>query len=179
LGHSLGGAIVLDYVLRFPQGFQGVVISNPTLGAIGVSPIKLGLAKLLSNLWPRFSLSTGMDLTTGSRDPVVQASHGRDPLRHATGSARLATEYMATADWIQAHAQNLQVPLLMIQGGNDRVSLPAGSRRFFEQVTFPDKTWREYPESYHEIYDDLDYPQVIRDLGDWLQFKLSSHAQAD
>jgi alpha-beta hydrolase superfamily lysophospholipase len=179
LGHSVGGAIVLDYVMRFPKGFQGAVISNPTLGAIGVSPIKLAIAKLLSNLWPSFSLSTGMDLTTGARDPAVQASHASDPLRHATGSARLATEYMATADWIQTHAADLQVPLLMIQGGADRVSLPEGSRRFFNQVTFPDKTWHEYPESCHEIYDDLDYPQVIQDLWDWLQSRLSSYAQAD
>jgi alpha-beta hydrolase superfamily lysophospholipase len=169
LGHSVGGAVVLDYVLHHPTGLQGTIISNPTLGAVGISPFRFAIARLLSQIWPTFSLSTGVAGDTGARDPELCAAYAADPLRHATGSARLATEYMATADWIQTHAAELQVPLLMLQGGADRVSLPAGSRRFFEQVTFPDKTWKEYPESYHEIYDDLDRQIVLADLSHWLQ----------
>jgi alpha-beta hydrolase superfamily lysophospholipase len=172
LGHSVGGAIVLDYVLKHPAGIHGAIISNPTLGVVGIAPVRLTIARLLSQIWPSFSLSTGVAADTGARDPAILAAYAADPLRHATGSARLATEYMATADWIQAHAPDLQVPLLMLQGGADRVSLPAGSRRFFEQVTFPDKTWKEYPESYHEIYDDLDHQMVLGDLSQWLQHHL-------
>jgi alpha-beta hydrolase superfamily lysophospholipase len=174
LGHSVGGAVVLDYVMRHPAGLQGTIISNPTLGAVGISPLRFAIARLLSQLWPTFSLSTGVAGNTGARDPALCAAYAADPLRHATGSARLATEYMATADWIQTHAADLQVPLLMLQSGADRVSLPAGSRRFFEQVTFPDKTWREYPESYHEIYDDHDRQVVLNDLNNWLQAHLAS-----
>jgi alpha-beta hydrolase superfamily lysophospholipase len=169
LGHSVGGAVVLDYVLRHPAGLHGTIISNPTLGAVGISPLRFAIARLLSQVWPTFSLSTGVAGDTGARDPALCAEYAADPLRHATGSARLATEYMATADWIQTHAADLQVPLLMLQGGADRVSLPAGSRRFFDQVTFPDKTWKEYPESYHEIYDDRDRQIVLADLSHWLQ----------
>jgi alpha-beta hydrolase superfamily lysophospholipase len=169
LGHSVGGAVVLDYVLHHPAGLQGTIISNPTLGAVGISPFRFAIARLLSQVWPTFSLSTGVARDTGARDPELCAAYVADPLRHARGSARLATEYIVTADWIQTHAADLQVPLLMFQGGADRVSLPAGSRRFFEQVTFPDKTWREYPESYHEIYDDLDRQIVLADLSHWLQ----------
>ncbi len=155
-----------------PAGLQGTIISNPTLGAVGISPVKFAIARLLSQVWPTFSLSTGVANETGARDPVVLASYLNDPLRHATGSARLATEYMATADWLQTHAADLQVPLLMVQGGADRVSLPEGSRRFFERVTLRDKTWKEYPESYHEIYDDLDHEAVLADISNWLQAHL-------
>lgn len=172
LGHSFGGAIVLDYVLHCPEGLQGTIISNPTLGAVGISPIKFTIAGLLSQVWPTFSLSTGVANETGARDPNILANYLNDPLRHATGSARLATEYMATADWLQTHAADLQVPLLMLQGGADRVSLPEGSRRFFEGVTLLDKTWKEYPESYHEIYDDLDHAAVLADMKDWLKAHL-------
>jgi alpha-beta hydrolase superfamily lysophospholipase len=164
LGHSVGGAVVLDYVLHHPAGLQGTIISNPTLGAVGISPLRFAIARLLSQVWPTFSLSTGVARDTGARDPELCASYVADPLRHA--------EYIVTADWIQTHAADLQVPLLMLQGGADRVSLPEGSRRFFNQVTFPDKTWREYPESYHEIYDDLDRQIVLADLSNWLQAHL-------
>jgi alpha-beta hydrolase superfamily lysophospholipase len=174
LGHSVGGTVVLDYVLHYPQGLQGTIISNPILGAVGVSPIKFAIARLLSQVWPTFSLSTGVASDTGARDPAILASHFNDPLRHATGSARLATEYLATADWLQTHAVDLKVPLLMLQSGADRVALPAGSRRFFERVTLSDKTWKAYPESYHEIYDDLDHAMVLADISEWLQAHLPS-----
>lgn len=169
LGHSMGGAVVLDYALRFPAGLQGVIVTAPTLGKVGVSPIKFAIARLLSQVWPTFSLSTGLDLSTGARDPAILARYDSDPLRHHQGSARLATEYLATIDWLQAHATDLQLPLLILQGGADRVALPESSRHFFEQVTWPDKEWHEYPESYHELYDDLDYRDVLKDLADWLE----------
>jgi alpha-beta hydrolase superfamily lysophospholipase len=37
-GNSLGGAIVLDYALRFPKGLQGVIVTAPALGKVGVYP---------------------------------------------------------------------------------------------------------------------------------------------
>jgi alpha-beta hydrolase superfamily lysophospholipase len=168
LGHSLGGAIALDYVIRNSGKFQGIIVSAPTLGKIGVSPLRFAIAQLLSKLWPTFSLSTGIDLEAGARDPEILASYDRDPLRHHQGSSRLATEYLKTADWLQAHGQDLQSPLLMLQGGSDRVVSPDVNRQFFEQLPLTDKEWRDYPESYHELFDDLDYPKVVADLADWL-----------
>jgi alpha-beta hydrolase superfamily lysophospholipase len=168
LGHSLGGAIALDYVLRIPGTVQGVILSAPTLGKIGVSPLKFVIAQLCSTLWPTFSLTTGIDLEAGARDPAVLARYENDPLRHQRGSSRLATEYLKTADWLQAHVQELQCPLLMLQGGSDRVVSPDVNRQVFEQIPLTDKEWREYPNSYHELFDDLDYAMVIADLADWL-----------
>ncbi len=63
----------------------------------------------------------------------------------------------------------LQVPLLILHGGADRISLPESSRLLFEQITFADKERREYPESYHELHNDLNYQEVLVDLGYWLE----------
>lgn len=168
MGHSVGGAIVLDYALRLPPLIQGVIVSNPALGAVGISPIKLAIGKLLSQVWPRFSLSTGIELATGARDPQLVKTYEQDPLRHAIGSARLATEFLATTEWIYGHMADWRLPLLLLQSGADAVTLPAGSQRFFAGVIHADKTWKSYPESYHEIYDDLDYELVLRDVSQWL-----------
>jgi alpha-beta hydrolase superfamily lysophospholipase len=173
LGHSVGGAVVLDYVLHHPDRLQGVIISNPALSAVGVSPLRLMLGRLLSHVWPTFSLSTGVPMETGARDPAVLAGYTSDPLRHAIGTARFATEFLATTDWIQQQAHTLKVPLLLLQGGADRVSLPVGSQQFFAAVTIADKTWKDYPESYHEIFDDLDYKEVLADVSEWLVGHLS------
>ena len=167
LGHSLGGTIVLDYILRTGDRLQGIIAISPALG-IGVSPFKMLLGKLLSRILPRFSLDTGLDLAASSRDLQVVAESEKDPLRHSLGTARLATELSQTIAWIEKHITDLQVPILIVHGGADRVTLPENSRLLFAKITFADKEIREYPESYHEIYHDLNYQELLVDLKDWL-----------
>ncbi|MCC5631165.1 alpha/beta hydrolase [Nostoc sphaeroides CHAB 2801] len=172
LGHSLGGVIILDYILRHPQQasvLQGAIALAPSLGKVGVSPIRLLLGKMLSRVWPRFSLNTGIDLSAGSRDPQVLAASAQDTLRHTLATARLATEFFATLDWINAHVADWQLPLLILHGGADRVALPAGSDIFYQRVKCKDKLRIEYPGAYHEIQSDLNYREVLADLEDWLE----------
>ena len=169
LGHSLGGAIALDYILRFPDGLQGVIATAPAVGKVRVSPIKIVIGRLLSWLWPNFTLNTGIDQGVCSRDPAVVTAYAQDPLRHTKGSARLVTEFLTTATWIQTHIVDLQAPLLILHGGADRVAPSEGSCAFFQQVIFSDKERREYPESYHELHDDINHQEVLADLSNWLE----------
>ena len=169
LGHSLGAVIALDYALRFPDGLQGIIASALPAGKVGIHPIKLAVGQFLSQVWPRFSMTTGIDQDAGSRDPEVVAAFAQDPLRHYQGTARLVTEFIATSSWLQDHAAELSVPLLMLHGGADRIALPAGSQAFYQQVKVPDKTRREYANSYHDIHNDINYPEVMADICHWLE----------
>lgn len=179
LGHSVGAVIVLDYVLRFPpeaSDLQGVIALAPTLGKVGVPPFKLTLGRLLSRVWPRFTLSTGIDLSTASSDPAVIAAYAQDQWRHTQGSARLATEFLATVAWIQEHAADWQVPLMILHGGADQVALPEGGCDFLQRVTILDKERREYPGVYHEIQSDRNYQEMLTDLDNWLERHLPPQA---
>ncbi|MFN6565102.1 MAG: lysophospholipase [Nostoc sp. ChiSLP01] len=172
LGHSLGSVIVLDYALRYPHeasALQGVITLAPALGKVGVSKTRLIIGKLLSRIWPRFSLNTGLDLSGGSRDEKILAAYAEDSLRHTRGSARLATEFFATVDWVNAHAADWQLPLLILHGGADRVTLPEGGKIFLERVNCSDKLRIEYPGAYHELQSDLNYQEVLADLENWLE----------
>ncbi|MBD2461368.1 lysophospholipase [Oscillatoria sp. FACHB-1407] len=176
LGHSVGAVVVLDYGLRCleeAKTLQGVIISAPIIGSTGVSPIKVWIGQLLSNVYPRFSLSTGLDSDTGARDLAIVEGYRKDPLRHSQVTARFGSEFLATVAWIQAHAADWQLPLLILLGGSDRVALPDGGRRFFQNAGCLDKEQHEYPDTYHEIFDDLDRQQVLADLENWLERHLS------
>lgn len=168
IGQSMGGTIALDYILREPNQLQGLILMSPALGSIGVSPWKLWIGKMLSRILPHFALDTGIDLSTGSRDPEVVAAYAQDPLCHSQGTARLVTELFKTMDWINAHASEIKVPLLILHGGADRVILPESSRIFFERLFLADRERREYPDSYHELYNDLNYQEVLADIEDWI-----------
>jgi alpha-beta hydrolase superfamily lysophospholipase len=168
-GHSLGGAIVLEYALRSPIGLQGVIVTAPALGKVGVSRLKLAIGRVFSRVYPRLSLRVGIARNTSSRDPNVVSAIAQDPLRHEYGSARLATEFFATVDWIESHASNLQIPLLLLHGSADLVTRPESSWLFCERVTYPDKECYEYPGSYHDLYADTNYQEVLADIANWLE----------
>ena len=168
IGQSMGGTIALDYVLRKSSRLQGLILLSPALG-LTVSPWKLLIGKLLSRIQPHFALDAGIDMSSGSRDRSVVAANAQDPLRHGQGTARLATELLQTIDWVQAHAHKLQVPLLILHGGADQVTPLESSRLFFERVIIADKEMYEYPESYHELHNDLNYQEVFTDIEKWLE----------
>ncbi len=167
IGQSMGGTIALDYVLREPNQLQGLIVMSPALG-LGVSPWKLYISKMLSRILPHFALDTGIDLSAASRDQEAIAAYAQDTLRHSQATARLATELLKTMDWIKAHAMEIQIPILILHGGADRVTLPESSRIFFESLTLADKERREYPDSYHELHNDLNYQEVLADMENWL-----------
>jgi alpha-beta hydrolase superfamily lysophospholipase len=167
MGHSLGGVIALDYAMHQPEALAGIIVSAVPLSN-GVSMLRLVLGRLLSRLWPRFSLTTGLQHVPPSRDPAVVIAYNHDPLRHCQGTARLATEFLETVKGVQTHADQLRLPLLMLHGQADTVALPDHSRTFFESLTLPDKTWKLYAGGYHELHDDINHEQVLADLTHWL-----------
>jgi alpha-beta hydrolase superfamily lysophospholipase len=168
LGSSLGGLLVLDYALHHPEGIRGVVAVAPPLGALGVPAPLLALGRVLSRVWPRFSLETGMDLSGLARDPEVAARVLRDPLFHRRGTARLSTEVTATIARLQAAAPRFPVPVLVLHGSADRMVPPDGSRRFISGVGHPDKRLVEYPGGYHALLADVDGGRVLADIAEWL-----------
>ncbi len=166
LGHSMGGAVVLDYVLRDPRGLQGAILMAPALKHVGITPWRLGLGFILSAIYPRFAVDAGLE--SGARDLELLEAYERDPLRHTTGTARLITEFFHTINWLERHISELKIPLLILHGDADRIAFPETSRRLFDRITFPDKTRYEYPGLCHELHNDFDYPHVLSDLLDWL-----------
>lgn len=178
-GHSMGGMIVLEYVLRYPKdtsALQGVIAFAPSIGEVGVSPMRVLLGKMLSRVWPRFSLNTGLDRTAGSRDPNILSTYTQDPLRHTRATARFSTEFFAPLEWIQAHAHEWKAPLLILHGDADRVALPGGSEIFHQRVTYPDKLRIEYPGACQDLHCDINHCQVLTDLSNWMDQHLLAEA---
>ena len=168
LGHSLGGLIALEYVLRDPTGLRGVIASSPLLAQAGLSPVVITLAKVLSRVAPTTAVKTGLDASTISRDPAVVKAYKEDPLVHSVGTPRLSTEITAAQNWTNAHAGDLKLPLLLIVGSEDKLVPPEGGRKFFDAVTFADKQKLDYPGAYHETHNDVIAPQVMADVERWL-----------
>jgi alpha-beta hydrolase superfamily lysophospholipase len=132
----------------------------------------MALGRVLSRVWPRFSVRTGMDLSGLSRDPALIEEVLRDPLFHRRGTARLSTEVTSTIARVQAGAEHLRLPLLVAHGAADRMVSPEGSRRFVAHAGSRDKRLIEYPGAYHALLADLDRERVLADLIDWIEWHI-------
>lgn len=172
-GHSLGALIVMEYVLRRPEGVRGAIVASAPFEPVGVgSPFLVAVARLLSRTWPGFTLPVRIDPSVLSRDPQVVRAFLTDPLVHRMVTARWGTECLAAIGWVKAHAADVRLPLLLLHGGADRVNAAAGSRAFFAQVSHPDKTLRVYDDAYHELHNDLDCDTMVRDIAHWMDDRI-------
>ena len=173
LGHSLGGLIVLDFALASPQGLAGIVVSGPPIRPTGIAkPYLVAIARVLSGIWPRFSMDVGAGAETLSRDPAVVNQTQDDPLTHSMASVRWGSECLVAIANVRRNIHKLQAPILLVHGSADKVNDVKGSQEIFERIT-SDKTLRIYPGSYHEPHNDLDRNQVMNDLVQWLNEHLA------
>lgn len=172
VGHSMGGLIAIEYALHYPGRLAGVVAMGPALGDIGVSRFLLGLSRVMSKVWPGFALDTGLESASMSRDPKVVERLDADPMTHGRGTARLGTEVVDTIARVRRRAGELKVPILLQHGEDDRVALPDGTRWFFERVTHPDKELKTYPGGYHNLFIDINWREVLRDIDEWISRRL-------
>jgi alpha-beta hydrolase superfamily lysophospholipase len=168
MGHSLGGLIVLTYGLRYPLDTKGIISSSPALAPPGIAPVLITISQILSRVWPTFSMGTGLDARGISRIPEVVSTYRNDPQVHDVGTARLGTEMARAQQEVLARAAEWRVPLLMIQGGADRIIPPEIGKTFFDHVACADKQLLRYADAYHEPHNDLCAQQEMQDLSGWL-----------
>ncbi len=175
----MGALIALDYVLAYPDGLAGLVVSGVPLQPSGVAKRHLiALARILSRIVPAFSISLGLDVAGISRDPAAVKAYRDDPLVHSLASMRWGTEVLASIDRVRLGAAEIRLPILILHGGADPINAVDGSRELHEAVSSDDKSLRIYPGTLHEPHNDLDRATVSEDVRRWLSGRLGQ-AQTD
>lgn len=168
-GHSMGGNLVLNYVLRRRPQLAGVVVTSPWLRFSFTPPrFQYGLMQLLNRIWPSFTLNSNLDAGVISRDSAVVAAYQNDAYNHARISARQLVQVGQAGEWALAHAAEFPLPLLLMHGSADRLTSPQASRQFADQVT-TDCTFKLWNDLYHETHNEPEQQQVIAFIIGWLQ----------
>jgi alpha-beta hydrolase superfamily lysophospholipase len=160
--------MALDYALAHPRQLLAVVASAPALRS-GAPPVwKLGLARAAKLLAPSHGFAHDLDESGMSRDPEVLELRRDDPLVHDRITPRLYFGLDEARQRVMVEAKRLALPALVLQGMADRVLDPKGALEF--NVAAPHGMVRliTYPGAYHEVFNDLDREQVLRDLVGWL-----------
>ena len=168
-GFSMGGNLVLNYALRRRPQLAGVIATSPWLRLAFEPPAwKLTLGKVMNNLWPSFSMATGLDINASSHDPEIVQSYNNDPLTHNRISIRMFVNISQAAQWALQHAAQFPLPLLLMHGGADRLTSVEASRQFADHVP-GDCTFKLWEGLYHEIHNEPEQQEVFNFTIAWLQ----------
>jgi alpha-beta hydrolase superfamily lysophospholipase len=171
LGHSMGGLIALSFARQYPETIDGLVVSSPLLGVDPPPPAGLQvLVRVLSVLWPTFSLSNKLDPAFISHDSDQVEAYAQSQWVHDRITARWFVQCMAEVRRTIVVPQEIQVPILMQIAGDDRLVDCHASLSFFDALTVSDKTLCHYETLYHEIYNEKlsDREKVLEDLRQWI-----------
>ncbi len=169
LGHSLGGLIALRYVQVRKPTLQGLVLSAPFLGlAFPVPSWKRWTAPWLSRLWPSFTSPNGINPDFLSRDPAITQAYAHDPWVHRVVTARWFAETLQAQREAMAHAGEVNLPLFLLLGQDDRIADGKKSQELFASVRSQDKELKIYPGFRHEPLNEVGKEQAWQDVAAWL-----------
>ncbi len=170
LGHSLGGLIAAQYALRFQDSLDGLILSGPLFKlSLEVNPAKAAVGRLLSRFMPYLTMDNNIDPSLISHDEKAQKAYTSDPLVHSRVSTRLFTEMIAAMKNSLAQAKILNIPALIMHGGDDKLTHPDGSRIFFRDISSGDKELKIYDGFFHEIMNEIEKDIVIADIMQWIE----------
>jgi len=169
LGHSMGGLVALDGAISgIGVEIRALVLSDPNVAvAVDAPALKLLGAKLLSRIVPGVSLANELDVNTICRNPAVVEAYKNDPLVYSTVTPRWVTEMFRSQERVVAHAPSYSMPLLMLLGEGDVICDWKASAAMARNWGGAAKTI-QYPELYHEIFNEVEGPEVIADMVSWL-----------
>jgi alpha-beta hydrolase superfamily lysophospholipase len=173
MGHSMGGQITLNYLLRRPGACRGVIATSPWLRlAFAPARWRVALARVVLRWWPSFSQRTPGDALRLSRDAAHLASLAAPELTHHRISTRLFFAIEQAGLEALAQAPELRTPVLLVHGGADEVTSPAATKEFYEGVGSADKRLAIFPEALHETHNDLCREEVLREVVGWVEERL-------
>jgi len=168
-GHSMGGGIVTLFTIERNPEVSGVLLSGPSVKiSEDISPFLQKVSGILSALVPKLP-AVKLDSADISKDPEVVKAYDEDPLNYRGGIlARTAAELLNATKTITAHSKVIDVPILIMHGGKDKLAEVVGSEMLYENVSSPDKTLKIYDGLYHEIHNEPEQDEVIADMVKWL-----------
>jgi alpha-beta hydrolase superfamily lysophospholipase len=173
IGHSMGGLISAEYLLEHQDELSGAVLSGPSIKVPdNISKAIIFVGKMLSIIMPKAGLIQ-LDAEGVSRDPAVVDAYVNDPLVCiGKATARLGAELLKTMQRVTEQATKIKLPIMIVQGSDDKLVDPSGAQLLYNLVGSRDKTIKIYNGFYHEVFNEPEHEQVLNDVKTWIEAHL-------
>ncbi|OPZ90257.1 MAG: Phospholipase YtpA [bacterium ADurb.Bin425] len=181
LGESMGGAIALRVASLYPELLDGVISSVPAGERFQQGKTDLQVAAhFLTGPRRKFNIGkTIVNQVTQNED--LKNEWTSDPLARLDLSAKELLQFQVFMNGNHDCVKKLvKLPVLMVQGNNDRLVKPDESFDLFRQIASPDKVFLAVP-SEHLIFeqsqsqDPWQREQNMRLVAIWMLTKVFGH----
>lgn len=175
LGHSMGGNVLINYLLRRNPKINGAIVSAPWLKlAFDPPALQVKLGRFVSGILPGLVQSTKLDVKTISRDPKEVKRYMDDPLVHDKISTAFFVGVHDAGEWALQHAADLKVPMLLYHGTADKLTSFEASKAFANKAGSK-VTFQSLDGYYHESHNEApeDRQKVLTMIIDWINGHLS------
>lgn len=170
-GHSMGGNVVINFVLRKNHNLKGVIATSPFLKLAFKPPkIKLFAGKILQHIAPSITMGNELNPNDISRDPIAIKNYKNDALIHNQISPNFSITFIESGKWAIENASKLSIPMWIAHGTKDKIIDYRGSKAFVENSK--KATLKLYKGGYHELQHDLCKDELKQDVIDWLNSQL-------
>jgi alpha-beta hydrolase superfamily lysophospholipase len=167
MGHSLGGALCLGYLLSDGAKPDLAVLSAPALG--GAAGWQKAVARLAAKLAPSLAIPNPVKGEHLSRDPSVAEAYFADPLVITKSTGRFGNQFIDEIDRLNDELENLDIPTLVIHGGEDRL-VPTPFSEPLGELPVVDR--KVYEGLRHETLNEPEGPEVVADIVAWVEQRL-------
>ena len=173
VGHSMGGTVAAAYALTRQADIDGLILSGVLLGKPpDVVAGTVLAARVLSLVMPRCGLYV-IDAGGISRDKQVVKAYVEDPLVYRGKiRARLGVELLKTMATLMERIPDIRLPILVMHGSADRLSVVKNSVTLYERAGSADKTLKVYEGFFHEIFNEPGHELVLADIEAWLTARI-------
>ncbi len=170
LGHSMGGLIAaLTAARRTAPPPHALVLSSPCFGlAMNVSRSRVLMGSILRKITPRLYQPNGINPQDVTRNQEIAAAYGADRFVHKKVTLNWYFELLRGMDDATRIGHRIQIPVSVWQAGEDRLVNKAVSRKWYESVSWEQKSFREYEGFYHEIMNEPQRDEVLADIIAWI-----------
>ncbi|ANB58376.1 phospholipase ytpA [Anoxybacillus sp. B7M1] len=163
LGHSMGGLVVIRALQEKRLPVKGAILSSPCLGLVTYPSKGLDLlSKVLNHIAPSMLFDSGLSVEAATRNEEVREMDKNDSLYVTKVSVRWYRELVKAMQIASRKIHKISdIPLLLMQGGNDKIVDKVVVKEWFDKLPVSEKVYKEWNLLYHEIFNEPEREAVF------------------
>ncbi|KAM7269477.1 hypothetical protein ACFE04_024974 [Oxalis oulophora] len=177
-GEAMGGTTALHLHFKDPNFWDGAILVAPMCqvsGNLKPNPLYLMSLKTLSKFTPKWKVCPN------SVDEIIDLAYKEPKARREVRenkycykgrpSLKTGEEILKTCSILEKKLHEVQLPFLILQGGDDRVVDVSSSEHLYAIASSTDKSFRVYPKMWHSILHGESLENINRvfsDIINWL-----------
>lgn len=166
-GHSMGGNIVSNYLIQKPTRASKGIVGAPWL-KLAFSPgfIKEVLAMVGSQLFPKLTQNSDLELGSISKIPEVLKAYAEDPLIQHKITPRMFVEIQKAGLFAKQNGGRISVPTLLYHGNADKITSHDSSKKMASKST--NIQFLSIDNAYHEVHNDIEKDLLFAEIAKFI-----------